>query len=207
MRVLIADDHAVLREGVKGILRSFHMDMTIDEAADGFETLSMLKEAGYDLLVLDLTMPGISGLDILSQIKDQGIAPRTFVLSCYEEDHYAIRAFKLGAVGYVSKCASFDRIREALHKVAGGGRYVSPELAEKIAFNETDDTVLHEKLSTREFQVMLLLAQGKSLPEIAGQIFVTDKTVCAHRNRILKKMNMRSNAELTIYAMKNGLVQ
>jgi len=207
MKVLIADDHALMREGIKSITKTLPSVSVIDEAINGTQTLSKLKKNDYDLLILDLSMPGINGLNILQNMKDKGIRCRTAVLSFHPEEHYAYRAFELGASGYIVKNAPYEEIKKAIHKIAGGGRYVSPELAERLAFAGTFDSLPHKRLSNREFRVMLLLARGASISDIARELFVSDKTVSTYRSRIMKKMEMKTNAELTMYAMKNYLIE
>ena len=206
MKILIADDHSLLREGLKKIVKDIPAVTAVDEAADGREALTRIRENDYDLLILDISMPSLSGLDVLQSMKDSGIECRSLILSLHPEDVYASRAFKLGSVGYISKSASFEEIRAAVLKVTAGGRYVSAQLAEQLAFNEKESKMPHETLSDREFQVMILLAEGKGLSEIADQICISDKTVSTYRTRIMKKMNMQSNAELTIYTMKNKIL-
>ena len=206
MHVLIADDHAVLRVGVKGIVRSLFPGAIIDEAADGNQALELLKNQEPDLLILDISLPGISGLDLLQSIKCRERKCRTLVLSCHPEDQYASRAFKLGAVGYIGKNAPFDELKRAISRVSEGGKYVSPEFGEKLAFSDTQGQTAHERLSEREFQVMLMMARGASVAEITSQAFISDKTVSTYRSRIMKKMNLKTNAELTMYAIKNGLI-
>ena len=206
MKILIADDHAVLREGVKSLLNSMPFVTSIDEAADGNQTLSMIKNNDYDMAILDISMPGISGLDILRDIRDLECRCRILIMSFHPEEHYAGRVFKLGAVGYVSKCASFEEVRQAIEKVAAGGRYVSANYAEKLAFTDVSGVNTHHTLSDREFQVMISLAKGSSISDIARDAFLSDKTVSTYRGRIMKKMNFKSNADLTIYALQKGLI-
>lgn len=206
MKVLVVDDHPVLREGVKTILRSTPSVAEVDEASDGLQALAKIRKNNYDLLILDISLPGASGLDILQSMRDSGIECRSMILSLHPEEVYASRAFKLGSVGYICKSAAFEEISEAIRRVAQGGRYVSAELAEKLAFSEVTTCLPHEQLSDREFQVMILLAKGKGISEIASQIFISDKTVSTYRARILKKMNMHNNAGLTYYAIKNKLI-
>ena len=206
MKILIADDHSLLREGIKGIVSEIPSVEGVDEAVDGREALSKIRENEYDLLILDITMPRLSGFEVLQSMRDLGIECRSMILSMHPDDVYATRAFNLGSVGYISKSASFDEIRSAIRKVALGGRYVSAKLGEQLAFNETEKKLLHETLSDREFQIMILLAKGKGLSEIASRICISDKTVSTYRSRIMKKMGMQSNAELTIYAVTNNLL-
>lgn len=206
MKVLIADDHSVLREGVKRIVSKLPDVSDIDEASNGEEALSRLEAESYDFLVLDITMPDLNGLDVLKYIKDKGIQTRTIVLSLHPEDEYASRSFKMGAVGYISKSSTYSEITEAISKVASGGRYVSPGFAEKLAFDNNSGLLPHERLSDREFQVMLLLAKGGSVSQIADQTLISDKTVSTYRSRIMQKMGMKRNAEITMYAVRNNLL-
>ncbi len=206
MKVLIADDHCVMRKGVSSIVSEIPSVTVVDEAVDGRQALSMIKSNGYDLIILDISMPQMSGLDVLQNMKDSGIKCRSLIVSLHPESVYASRAFKLGSVGYISKSASFDEIKTAVHKVISGGRYVSAELAEQLAFAESKNLFPHEKLSEREFQVMVHLAKGKGLLEIAKLVSISAKTVSTYRTRILKKMGMKSNADITIYAMQNNLI-
>ena len=206
MKVLIADDHSVLREGVKRIISQFPDVSKIDEASNGEEALSKVEAETYDLLVLDITMPDISGLDVLKHIRDKGVPTRTIILSLHPEDEYASRSFKLGAVGYIAKSSTYTEITEAIRKVAEGGRYVSPHYAEKLAFESNASLLPHERLSDREFQVMLLLAKGGSVSQIADQTLISDKTVSTYRSRIMQKMGMKRNAEITMYAVRNNLL-
>jgi len=209
MKILIADDHAIVREGVKLIVKTLPEVRLIDEASDGKEALSKLMKNHYDLAILDISMPEISGLDLLQQIKLHNVATRILMLSFHPQEQYAVRAFKLGASGYLSKDSAFDEMAMAIRKIAAGGKYVSAAFAEKLLFNEVSSTnqQLHEALSDREFQVMIMLAKGKSVAEIATEIFISDKTVATYRTRIMEKMQMKKNAELTIYALRNKLIE
>jgi len=209
MKILIADDHAIVREGVKLIVKTLPEVKQIDEAADGKEALSKLIKTHYDLAILDISMPEITGLDLLQQIKIHNIETRVLILSFHPQEQYAVRAFKLGAAGYLSKDSAFDEMAMAIRKIAAGGKYVSAAFAEKLLFNEVSSTdqQLHESLSDREFQVMIMLAKGKSVSEIASIIFISDKTVATYRARIMEKMQMKKNAELTIYALRNKLIE
>ena len=209
MKILIADDHAIVREGVKLIVKTLPEVKVIDEASDGKEALAMLIKNNYDLAILDISMPEITGLDLLQHLKFHGIQTRILILSFHPQEQYAIRAFKLGASGYLSKDSAFEEMAKAIRKIAAGGRYVSAAFAEKLLFNEVSSTnqQLHESLSDREFQVMIMLAKGKSVTEIASEIFISDKTVATYRARIMEKMNMKKNAELTIYAIRSKLIE
>jgi DNA-binding NarL/FixJ family response regulator len=209
MKILIADDHAIVREGVKLIVKTLPEVKQIDEASDGREALTKMMKNQYDLAILDISMPEITGLDLLQQLKLHNIPTRILMLSFHPQEQYAVRAFKLGASGYLSKDSAFDELALAIRKIAAGGKYVSAAFAEKLLFNEVSSTdqQLHESLSEREFQVMIMLAKGKSVTEIAAEIFISDKTVATYRSRIMEKMQMKKNAEVTIYALRNKLIE
>jgi len=209
MKVLIADDHSVVREGLKQYVTTLDEVKLIDEAVDGNDAWTKIKDGDYDLVILDVSMPGMSGLDVLQNIKNRNLKTRVLVLSVHSQEQYAVHAFKLGASGYISKDNAFEELTLAIRKIASGSRYISSAFAEKLAFNgyDSDTQALHEKLSEREFQVMVLLAKGKSVMEISKEIFISDKTVSTYRARILEKMGMKKNAELTIYAIKNNLIE
>jgi DNA-binding NarL/FixJ family response regulator len=209
MKILIADDHAIVREGLKQIVRTLKEVTLIDEASEGNEALLKIKEVGYDLAILDISMPGLNGLDILRNISQRKIDTRVLILSFHPQEQYAMRAFNLGASGYLSKDSACDELAAAIQKIAAGGRYVSSAFAEKLFFtgHEQMDQKLHESLSDREFQVMIMLAKGKTVIEIAKELFLSDKTVSTYRSRIMEKMNMKKNAHLTIYAIRNDLIE
>lgn len=209
MKILIADDHSVVREGLKQCVKTLNEVQIIDEAVDGNDAWVKIKDGSYDLVILDISMPGMNGLDVLRNIKERNLQTRVLMLSVHPQEQYAVHAFKMGASGYLSKDSAFEELNLAIKKIASGGRYVASAFAEKLAFNGFDQgTVkLHEKLSNREFQVMVMLAKGKSVTEIAKEIYISDKTVSTYRARILEKMGMRKNAELTMYAIKNNLIE
>jgi len=209
MKILIADDHAIVREGVKQIIKTIPEVTLVDEAVDGNDAFSKICSTKYDVVILDISMPGLSGLDVLQRMKDRNIETRVLIFSFYPQEQYAIRAFKLGASGYLSKDSAFEELATAIRKIAAGGKYVSAALAEKLIFQDSklDGKLPHEQLSEREFQVMILLAKGKSVMEIAEEIFISDKTVSTYRMRIMEKMNMKKNADLTMYAIKNNLIE
>jgi len=209
MKILIADDHSVVRQGLKQILQNLSMVTNVEEAQDGREALEKIKKEPFDFVILDIAMPGLSGLDILKSLKDSGIKRNILILSVYPQEQYAIRALRMGASGYLSKESAFEELESAIHKISLGQKYISSVIAEKLAFNAADEasTSLHERLSEREFQVMCMLAQGISVTEIGKKLFVSDKTVSTHRTRLLAKMGMKKNAELTLYAVKNGLIE
>jgi len=209
MKVLIADDHAIVREGVKQIVKTLPEVSLIEEAIDGIDAFSKICNTEYDLVILDISMPGMSGLDVLQRIKDRDIQTHILIFSFYPQEQYAIRAFKLGASGYLSKDSAFDELTKAIRKIADGGKYVSASLAEKLIFRNfgMDGRLPHEQLSEREFQVMILLAKGKSVMEISNEIFISDKTVSTYRMRIMEKMNLKKNADLTMYSLRNKLIE
>lgn len=209
MNILIADDHAIVREGVKQIVRTLPEVKLIEEASDGNDAFAKICTNGYDLVILDISMPGMSGLDVLQRMKDRNISTRVLMFSFYPQEQYAVRAFKLGASGYLSKDSAFEELAQAIRKIASGGKYVSAALAERLIFQDSDmgGRLLHEQLSSREFQVMLLLAKGKSVTEIASSLFISDKTVSTYKTRILEKMDLKTNADLTLYAVKNKLIE
>ena len=209
MKVLIADDHSIVREGLKQYVKTLDEVKLIDEAVDGNEAWEKIKNGNYDLVILDVSMPGMSGLDVLQKIKERNLPTRVLILSVHPQEQYAFHAFKLGASGYLSKDSASEELTLAIKKIATGGRYIASAFAEKLAFNGFDpgEELPHEKLSVREVQVMLMLAKGKSVTEISKEIFISDKTVSTYRARILEKMGMKKNAELTIYAIKNNLIE
>ena len=208
IRVLIADDHAVVRQGLKQIL-SEQPDMKVfGEAGTIPELLDHARKQKWDVVVLDISMPGRGGLDGLKQLKE--VRPRlpVLVLSVHPEDQFAVRALKTGASGYLTKDSAPGELLQAIRKILAGRKYISPELAEKLAEDLRTDITrpLHEVLSDREFQIFLLIASGKSVTEIAKSISLSVKTISTYRTRILEKMKMKTNAELIHYAIKHQLV-
>jgi two-component system invasion response regulator UvrY len=209
MKILLADDHSIVREGLKQYVRTLDEVEVIDEAVEGHEAWTKIITGSYDLVILDVSMPGMSGLDILRKMKENNLQTRVLILSVHPQEQYAIHAFRLGASGYLSKDSAFEELTLAIKKIVSGGRYIASAFAEKLAFNgfDSDTHKPHEKLSEREFQIMVMLAKGKSVTEIAKGIFISDKTVSTYRARILAKMGMKKNAELTIYAIRNNLIE
>jgi len=208
MKILIADDHSVVRRGLRQVLLDLNIFSVIDEATDGFDAFQKIKSNPYDFVILDISMPGLSGLDILEKLKSIGIKRNILILSVHPQNQYAIRALRLGASGYLSKESAFNELELAIQKTSTGQKYISSEIAEKLAFNSFDnpELALHERLSEREFQILRLLSEGISVTEIARKLNISDKTVSTHRIRIMEKMGMKKNAELTMYALKNGLI-
>ncbi len=208
LRVLIVDDHEVLREGVKRVLAGQPGETVFGEASTAPEALRLAREQEWDVVVLDLSLGGRSGLEVLKELKQ--LRPRlpVLILSMHSEEQFARRAFKAGAAGYITKDSPRAELAEAVRKVAGGGTYVSPALAEKLVFDlrRGDDRAPHELLSDREFEVLRLIASGKTVGEIARILSLSDNTISTYRARILEKMGMKTNAELTLYAVQNKLV-
>ena len=208
IKILIADDHTVVREGLKQII-SETSDMTIaDEAIDGHEVLNKALRNDYDVVVLDITMPGRGGLDILKQLRGEKPSLPILVLSMHPEEQYAVRCLKAGASGYLTKESAPGELIRAIRRVSSGRKYITSSLAEKLAFDLEIDTrkPLHETLSDREYQVLCMIATGKTVGQISEKLFLSVKTVSTYRARILEKMDMKTNAELTYYAIKQGLV-
>ncbi|MDI6743286.1 MAG: response regulator transcription factor [Smithella sp.] len=208
IRILVADDHAVVRQGVKQILADVE-DMTVkDEAQNGIETLKKVTEQDYDVVLLDISMPGRSGLEVLEDIKARRPKLPVLILSMHPEEQYAVRALKAGAAGYLTKASAPQELIGAIRKAAGGGKYVTASLAEKLVDQlETDTEKLpHELLSNREHQVMLMLAGGKSVSDIADELNLSVKTISTYRTRVMSKMGMKKNAELTLYAVHNKMI-
>ena len=209
IRVLIADDHAVVRQGLKQILSGVADITVIDEATSGLEVLEKARAVEWDALVLDLSMPGRNGFDILLDLHSEMPNRPILVLSMYAEDQYAVRVLKAGASGYLTKESVPEELIQAIRKIVDGGKYISPTLAEKLAFeiSAPSDRLAHDTLSDREFQVMRLIAAGKSVSHIAGELSLSVKTVSTYRGRILQKMNLKTNADLIYYAIQHGLVE
>jgi len=208
IKILIADDHAIFRHGLRQILEE-NPDMFVGgEASNGQDVLDQVWRSDFDLLLLDINMPGMSGLEALKQLKTQKPKLKVLVLSMYPEEQYAIRALKAGASGYITKASASEELIEAIRKVSQGGKYVSASLAEKLLFDfEADaDRPLHELLSDREYEVLCMIASGKTVSHIAEELCLSVKTVSNHRVRILEKMRMKNNAELTNYAIKQKLI-
>ncbi len=209
INVLIADDHALIREGLKKIL-SGEPDMTlVGEANNVVELFLQLKRLAVNIVLLDISMPGESGLDALKELRQKHPHLPVLILSIHPEQRFAVRALKAGASGYIMKQGAVEELVQAIRKVVSGGKYVSASLAEQLATELDNESgkALHETLSDREFQVMRLIAAGKKSSEIAAELSVTLSTVNTYRSRILEKMKMQSNVDLTRYAIENGLIE
>ena len=208
MHIMIADDHAVVRRGLREILADAIPGADFSEVGNGDEVLSQLGKSQVAMLVLDISMPGRSGSDVLREVKHTYPRMPVIILSCQPEEQYAVRCLRAGAAAYISKESASDELALATKKILGGGRYVSTSLAEKLIANldESVDKPLHESLSDREHEVMRMIAAGIPLTEIGDRLHVSVKTISSYRSRIMEKMQMKSNADLTRYAMTHGLL-
>jgi len=208
MRVLIADDHAVFRRGLKETIFEAFPKVTFGEAKTAQETVECVRRQDWEIVILDISMPGKSGLDILDDVRRLRPKLPVLFLSMHPEEQYARRALKSGAAGYLTKDSIPEELKEAVRRILTGGRYVSATLAERLAFDlrKGADTPLHELLSAREFQVLRMIASGKSVKEIANDIALSVKTVSTYRARILQKTGMKTTAELIRYALQTQLV-
>ena len=208
-KILVADDHEIVRKGMGTIISETDDLCLVGEAENGNEVLQKLNELDVDVLVMDFDMPEKNGLDTLLEVK--GLFPKlpVLILSIFPEDHYGTRFLKAGASGYLGKASASDQLVVAIRKVAKGGKYVSSELAEKLAtdINKDFEKIPHEKLTDREFQVFRMLAGGSKLKDIASELCLSINTVSTYRGRILEKMDLKSNADLIHYAIKSGLVK
>jgi len=209
IRVLVADDHAIVRRGLKQILTAEPDMSVVGEARDGVEALEFARKHVCDVVVLDVSMPGPSGLEVLKDLKRERPKLPVLVLSIHPEDQLAIRVLKAGGAGYMTKETAPEELVKAVRRVVAGGRYVSARLAEKmaLALQSDSDKPRHETLSDREYEVMCLIASGKSVSEIAAQLSLSVKTISTYRSRILEKMDLPNNAALTHYAIQNRLVE
>ncbi len=207
IRVLIVDDHAILREGLKRIIEEDGQMALVAEASSGHQAVSLTRSQKPDVVLLDISMPDRSGLDALADIRNAHPGCRVLILSMHPEEQYAIRCLRQGADGYLTKESAPELLLGAIRKLHGGGKYVSPELAEKLATNlsNNEDQARHECLSERELQVLTLIGNGQTVSEIASTLCVSVKTVSTYRTRILEKMSMDNNAQLMRYAIESKL--
>jgi DNA-binding NarL/FixJ family response regulator len=208
IKILIADDHTIFREGLKHILTDYSDLIVTDEARNGQEVLEKVWNNEYDMVLLDISMPGMNGLEVLKRLKKEKPKLSVLVLSMHPEEQYAVRALKSGASGYLTKESATDELITAIRKISQGRKYITSSLAERLAFGlETDaEKPPHETLSDREYQVLLMIASGKTITQIAKELFLSVKTVSSHRSHILEKMEMKTNAELTHYVIKHNLL-
>ena len=208
IRVIVCDDHALIRRGIRDTLADAPDIQVVGEAGDYGELRSLMRVTPCDVLVLDINLPGRSGLDVMHVLKDEGTAVRVLVLSMYPEDQYAIRALRAGAHGYANKGSDPALIVQAVRTVAQGRKYVTPEIAEMLVESLTAPAPehAHDRLSDRELQTLVMIASGKRLSDIAVQLTLSPKTVSVYRARVLEKLSLQNNSELTVYAIRNGLV-
>jgi len=209
IRILIADDHAIVREGLKQLFALDNGIVVAGEAVDGSQVLETLRQGGFDLVLLDMTMPGVSGVNLISRIRAQDGAPPILVLSMHNELQIARRALTAGASGYLTKDSRPDILMAAIRKVATGGRFIDPGLAEQMVFEAGDSGSRppHELLSDREFHILRLLVRGMSVNDVAEELVISNKTVSTHKARLMLKMNFNNNAELVRYAVAHGLIE
>jgi DNA-binding NarL/FixJ family response regulator len=208
LKILIADDHPVFRRGLKQIIAETTDMVVAGEATNGWEALSKVRTGDYDLVLLDISMPDKDGMDVLTQLKNERPALLVLMVSMHPEEQYAVRALKAGASGYLTKESAPEELIVAIRKVSTGRKYVSSALAERLAalLQEDAEVLPHEALSSREYQVMCMIALGKKATEIAKELSLSVKTISTYRSRILEKMKKKNNAELTRYAINNRLV-
>ena len=208
MKILLADDHAIVRKGLFKIISEYQGIGEIDEAENGIEVINKIEKKKYDLLILDISMPGKSGLEVLQELAWKKLSIKTLVLSMHPEKEYAIRALRLGAQGYISKDKAAEELKEAMDAVSNGKKYISKELAEVLFELQIDDSkqALHEKLTDREYQVFIDLVNGKNVTEIAKSNNLSPKTISTQKKRILEKINVTGISELTKYAIQHNII-
>lgn len=207
MRILLVDDHKIVRDGLKQILTAYYPSAIVEEGSDAEEAFQKIRSTEFDVIICDLTMPGRSGIDVVKQVKELHPKVPVIILTMNPEEQYAIRAFKAGASGYLNKTSGAQEIINAIERVKLGRKYISPEISELLVNGfESVSTIPHEDLSDREFHVFKLLAKGLSVSEIADMLQLGLSTISTHRSRILRKMQMKTNADLTKYALENNLL-
>jgi len=208
MKILICDDHKIVRDGLRQILQQLDEVTLIEEANDGNEALVLLKKNVFDVLLLDISLPDKNGLEILQTVKTKWPATNVLMLSMHPQEQYAIRALKEGASGYLTKDTASEELLVAVKRVSEGGKYISQSLAENLALHLDEDTYRqkHEILSSREFEILIKIANGKSLQEIGNELFISVKTVSTYRSRIMEKMGLNKNTDLTRYCLENKLI-
>lgn len=206
-RILIADDHEIVRRGLKQILSDEFPRLQVGEAANARDAIEAVLQQAWDLALLDINMPGRSGLEVLEELKQLRPGMPVVMLTAFPDEDYAVRSFKLGASAYVTKRSASEELVAAIRKSLAGGRYVTPSLAEKLAASLAGEALAipHESLSNREMQVLRLIAQGRTIKEIAGEIGLSEKTIGTYRSRISEKMGLSTNVELTRYALQHKL--
>jgi DNA-binding NarL/FixJ family response regulator len=208
MKILICDDHKIVREGLRQILQQLEEVTLISEAQNGNEALLILKKIKFDILLLDISLPDQNGLVVLKSVKTKWHSTNVLMLSMHPQEQYAIRALQLGASGYLTKDTASEELLMAVRKISAGGKYISQSLAENLALHLDNEMFgqKHEILSQREFEIMIQLANGKSLQEIGHELCISDKTVSTYRSRIMEKMGLNKNTDLTRYCIENKLI-
>lgn len=208
IKVLVADDHPVVRRGLRDMLSEESDIVVAGEAGTAADVVRAVQGERWDVVLLDISLPGGNGIELIAEIKRARPETRVLILTGYSEEQYAVRAIKAGAAGFLTKDSADERLIEAIRRIAGGGRWISPELAETLASLVAGETSgrPHERLSDREFEVLKMLASGRTVSQVAAALGLSVKTVSTHRTRILGKMSMSTNAELTAYAVRHGLV-
>jgi DNA-binding NarL/FixJ family response regulator len=209
IKILIADDHAIVREGLKQIVAEEKDMLVAGEAGNANEMFELLKKEDFAVIILDISMPGRSGLEALKFLKKNYPEVPALILSMFSEEQYGLRALKAGAAGYLKKVSAPTELVSAIRKIVSGGKYINQSLAEKLAdeYDSDKEERMHDKLSDREYQIMCLIASGKSAEEIALDLSISINTVYTYRNRILEKMHLKSNVEMTQYALQNKLIE
>ena len=207
IRILIADDHPMFREGLRGILAGCPDINVADEASNGQEVFEKVWNNEYDMVLLDIAMPGTPGLEVLKRLKNEKPKLPVLVLSMYPEEQYAVRVIKAGASGYLTKESASEELITAIRRISGGRKYITSSIAERLAddVEPTAEKPLHDTLSDREFEVYRMITAGKTTTQIAEELFLSVKTISTYRSRILEKMKMKTNAELIHYAFKNNM--
>jgi DNA-binding NarL/FixJ family response regulator len=208
IKVLIADDHTIVRDGIKQILDDAGNISVVAEAADGREVVDLVRRHRPDVVLLDISMPGRGGLDVLKDLSVMQPGPATLVLTMHPEEHYAVRAVRAGAAGYLTKSSAAEELVDAIRRVARGGRYVTQSVGERLLmeFQRSGEQPTYETLSDREHQVMCLIARGMRVADIAEELSLSSKTISTYRSRILKKLDLKTNAEIVRYAINEGLM-
>jgi len=208
MKILICDDHKIVRDGLNQILQQLGESTIIAEAGDGYEAINLFKKNQFDILLLDISLPGMNGMEVLQTVKTKWPSTNVLMLSMIPQEQYAILALKLGASGYLTKDTASEELLLAVKKVSQGGKYISYLLAENLALHFSNEVTRnkHELLSGREFEIMIKLANGKSLQEIGNELFISDKTVSTYRSRIMEKMEFSKNTDLTRYCLEHSLI-
>lgn len=208
IKVIIVDDHPIIREGIKQITAKTNDIIVIDEASNRTELKKILREKKFDVILLDISLPGQNGIEILKEIKENFPDFKVLILSIHTEMEYIRRCFMLGASGYLTKESAPDELIKAIRKVFNGGKYINYSIADSLSsyFQYETQNLLHEKLSSREYEVFLKIAQGKSIKDISSELYLSEKTISTYRSRILEKINLKNNAEIIYYAIRHKLI-